>query len=304
MLKQLYPFGDRHPQFSMGRFRLNGRCSRRAGPLRRWGRRIGPRAAVLAGVLVLAACEGGFTLTTPDIERTWSQAIVVLPAETATAEPLVARMSSASAERRLRVIAARTRLPVAIYLHGCTGVGNLSFLKELAATGVVVIAPDSFARRYRPLQCDPKTKTGGRNLFVYDFRLAELTFALERLGEAPWADLNNLFLVGNSEGGVAAALFRGDVFNARVITQWTCQGAPLVRGIGAPESTPILAIVRENDPFYDVRNTPEQQGHCGAYLAGRPASRSVVLTAGEVHDVYNEPAAVQTILDFIGRHRR
>lgn len=262
------------------------------------------RAAALAGLFVLAACAEGISLTTPDIERTWSEAIIVLPAESATADPLVARLSSVSVERRLSAIAAQTRFPVTIYLHGCTGVGNLNFLKDLAATGVVVIAPDSFARRYRPLQCDPKTKTGGRNLFVYDFRLAELTFALERLGEAPWADLHNLFLVGNSEGGVAAALFRGDVFNARVITQWTCQGAPLVRGIAAPEGTPILAIVRENDPFYDARNTPAQKGHCGAYLAGRPDSRSVVLAAGEVHDVYNEPAAVRTILDFIGRHRR
>ena len=264
----------------------------------------GLRAAALAAVLGVAACAGGFTLTTPDIERTWSEAVVVLPAEAPTAGPLVARLSSAAVERRLGGIAERQRLPVAIYLHGCTGVGNLAFLKDLAATGVVVVAPDSFARRYRPLQCDPKTKTGGRNLFVYDFRLAELTFALERLGEAPWADLNNLFLVGNSEGGVAAALFRGDVFNARVITQWTCQGAPLVRGIAAPEGTPILAIVRKNDPFYDARSTPAQKGDCGAYLDGRPASRSLVLASGEVHDIYNEPAAVRTILDFIGRHRR
>lgn len=268
------------------------------------GRRAGLRAAALAGLFVLAACQGGLSLTTPDIERTWSEAVVVLPAEAATAAPLVARLSSAAVERRLGDIAAQTRLPVAIYLHGCTGVGNLAFLKDLAATGVVVVAPDSFARRYRPLQCDPKTKTGGRNLFVYDFRLAELTFALERLGEAPWADLDNLFLVGNSEGGVAAALFRGDVFNARVITQWTCQGAPLVRGIAAPEDTPILAIVRANDPFYDARSTPAQNGDCGAFLVGRPASRSVVLAAGEVHNIYNEPSAVRTIIEFIARHRR
>ncbi len=280
------------------------RRARRVEPWRHRERRAALRAALLAGLLVLAACEGSLTLTTPDIERTWSEAIIVLPTDPATATPLVARLSSTLVERRLGAIAAQTRLPVAIYLHGCTGAGNLNFLKELAATGIVVVAPDSFARRYRPLQCDPRTKTGGRNLFVYDFRLAELTYALERLGEAPWADLNNLFLVGNSEGGVAAALFRGDVFNARVITQWTCQGAPLVRGIAAPEGTPILAIVRENDPFYDARNTPEQHGHCGAYLTGRPASRSVVLAAGEVHDVYNEPTAVQTILDFIGRNRR
>ncbi len=271
--------------------------------MRRWGH-CAVRAAVLLGAFIVSACGGGFTLTTPDIERTWSEALVVLPAHPATAAPLIARMSSEPVKRRFSAIAAQTRLPVAIYLHGCTGVGNLGFLKDLAATGVVVIAPDSFSRRYRPLQCDPKTKTGGRNLFVYDFRLAELTFALERLEEAPWADLDNLFLIGNSEGGVAAALFRGDVFNARVITQWTCQGAPIVRGIAAPEGTPILAIVRENDPFYDARNTPAQQGHCGAYLEGRSGSRSIVLVAGAVHNVYNEPAAVQTILDFIGRNRR
>lgn len=262
------------------------------------------RAMLLAGSLVLAACADGLTLTQSDIERTWSKAIVALPAETGADGPLVARLSSASADRRLDAISAHTPLPVAIYMHGCTGIGNLSFIRELAATGVVVVAPDSFARRYRPLQCDPKTNTGGRNLFVYDFRLAELTFALERLGGAPWADLENLFLIGNSEGGVAAALFRGDVFNARVITQWTCQGAPLVRGIAAPPDTPILAIVRANDPFYDARNTSEQKGDCGAYLADRKGSQSVVLKVGEVHDVYGESTAVRTILDFIGRHHR
>ena len=271
---------------------------------RRTAHRTVLRAAALAGSLALAACAGGLALTKPDIERTWSEALVVLPADAATADPLAARLSSARVARRLSAIAAKTRLPVAIYLHGCTGIGNLSFLGELAATGVVVIAPDSFARRYRPFQCDPRTNTGGRNLFVYDFRQAELTFALEQLGGAPWADIDNLFLIGNSEGGVAAALFRGDVFNARVITQWTCQGAPLVRGIAAPPDTPILAIVRQNDPFYDSRNTQAQNGNCGAYLAGRPDSRSIVLASGEVHDVYNEPAAVEAILDFIGRHRQ
>lgn len=272
----------------------------------RWARYIGARArirvALLVCALALAACAEGLSLTTPDIERTWSRAMVVLPS--GPGEQLVGRLSSAAVDQRLSVIASQGRLPVVIYLHGCTGVGNSEFLGELAASGTIVVAPDSFARSYRPLQCDPKSKTGGQNLFVYDFRLAELTFALERLSKAPWADLDNLFLVGNSEGGVAAALFRGDVFNARVITQWTCQGAPLVRGIGAPPDTPILAIVRDNDPFYAARNTRAQRGDCGTYLAGRPDSESLVLAAGDVHDVYNDLLAVQAILEFIGRHRR
>ena len=262
------------------------------------------RAAALFLPLILAACGGGFGLLTPDIERTWSNALVVLPSEAPAAAPLLARLSSETVQRRLESVSDGARLPVAIYMHGCTGIGNLEFLGELAETGVAVVAPDSFARGYRPLQCDPKTNTGGRNLFVYDFRLAELTFAVERLGEAAWADLDNLFLIGNSEGGVAAALFRGDVFNARVITQWTCQGAPIVRGLSAPPRTPVLAIVRKDDPFYAPQNTAAQSGDCGEFLVGRPDSRSIVLAAAESHDVYDETEAVDAILAFLIRHRR
>ena len=262
------------------------------------------RAAAIILPLVLAACAGGFSLLTPDIERTWSDALVVLPSETEESGPLLARLSSGPAQRRLGSIPDGTRLPVAIYMHGCTGIGNLDFLEEVAGAGIAVVAPDSFARAYRPLQCDPKTNTGGRNLFVYDFRLAELTYALERLNEAAWADLDNLFLIGNSEGGVAAALFRGDVFNARVITQWTCQGAPIVRGVSAPPRTPVLAIVRKDDPFYAPQNTTAQSGDCGEFLDGRPDSQSIVLAPAASHDVYDEAEAVDAILAFLIRHRR
>lgn len=100
--------------------------------------------------------------------------------------------------------------------------------RRLADAGFVVIAPDSLARRYRPLQCDPKTQTGGYNLFVYDFRQAEINYAVQRLLEMPWVASGNMFLVGTSEGGVATALYRGDEFRARVVTQWTCSGRSIV----------------------------------------------------------------------------
>jgi hypothetical protein len=144
-------------------------------------------------------------------------------------------------------------------------------------------------------------------LFIYDFRSAELTYALEQLPGLPWVDLDNLFLIGASEGAVTAALFRGDVFNARVVTQWTCTGAPLVAGIAAPRRTPVLAIVREHDPFYASANTPGQQGHCGLYMADREGSQSLVVRAGvggDAHDVLGDPRAVSAILDFLYGARR
>lgn len=253
-------------------------------------------------VLFVAACASGVPGGGADIERTWREALVVLPPATGGTAPVLVRQSRDRLERHVREFPRGTRFPTVVFLHGCTGIGNLPFLEELGRQGYAVVAPDSFARRYRPLQCDPETSRGGRNLFVYDFRTAELTYALERLPEKSWVDLDNLFLIGASEGGVTAALFRGDVFNARVIAQWTCTGAPLVAGIDAPKRTPILAIVREDDPYYAAANTPGQQGHCGLYMTDRAASLSLVVRAGAgdtAHDVLSDPGAVDAILGFL-----
>jgi dienelactone hydrolase len=266
-----------------------------------------PHAVRLPMVLIIAAaglsaCASGVPGGSGDIQRTWAEALVVLPAARGGDDPVSLRQSDDAVGRHMREFPSGTRFPTVVFLHGCTGIGNMPFLEDLGRQGYAVVAPDSFARRYRPLQCDPKSSRGGRNLFIYDFRSAELTYALEQLPELPWVDLDNLFLVGASEGAVTAALFRGDVFNARVITQWTCTGAPLVAGIGAPRRTPVLAIVREDDPFYAADNTPGQQGHCGLYMAERERSQSLVVRAGagkDAHDVLGDAGAATAIFRFL-----
>lgn len=268
---------------------------------------VGLPALVLTASVVLGACASGAPSGAGDIERTWHNALVVLPAAVRGEDPATFRQSSGTAARHMRKFPRGTRLPTVVFLHGCTGIGNLPFLEELGRQGYAVVAPDSFARRYRPLQCDPKSSRGGRNLFVYDFRSAELTYALERLPDLAWVDLDNLFLIGASEGAVTAALFRGDVFNARVIAQWTCAGAPLVAGIGAPRRTPILAIVREDDPFYAAENTPGQQGHCGLYMTNREQSQSLVVRAGagnDAHDVLGDTGAAIAVFQFLSTWRQ
>jgi len=260
------------------------------------------RHVALLGALALASCASGLPSGDADIVRTWQQALIVLPPADPGAAPLMVRNSSSAHERHMRRLPPRTRYPTVVFMHGCTGIGNIAFLEELGRLGFAVIAPDSFARRFRPLQCEPGTQRGGRNLFVYDFRSAELTYALGRLPELPWVDLDDLFLIGASEGGVTAALFRADVFNARVIVQWTCTGAPLVAGIDAPLRTPILAIVRENDPFYAPANTPGQQGHCGLYMPDRPGSQSLVVGAAQgeaAHDVLSDAGAAAAVIAFL-----
>lgn len=257
-------------------------------------------ARVVAAILIAApllACE---TSPAPvaqvsDIERTWRGATVVLPPFGAGA-PLRTTMDSPAMAARLQLIPGGSRVPVVVYAHGCTGLANFAFLERVAEAGFIVIAPDSFARRYRPLQCDPVTRTGGRNLFVYDFRLEEIAFALEELWTRRWADWNRMFLVGASEGGVAAALYRGDEFKGRVIAQWTCTGSPHVAGIAAPLNEPILAVRSAQDPWYAA---PGVNGDCRDAIGDRPGSRSVVLDLPLGHDVFAEPSVVQLIVEFL-----
>ncbi len=268
-----------------------------------------PILALLSG-LFLAACAdiGNFSLPVSlptregEVEKTWNRAFVALPAMRSRDGAILGQLGSQSIQKRLEFASQRSKLPVVIYLHGCTGIENGTFMRDLAAEGYAVIAPNSFARAFRPLQCDPRTTTGGRNRYIYDFRLAELTYALEHLEDEDWVDFKNLFLIGTSEGGVAAALFRGDVFNARVITQWTCTGAPLVEGIWAPLRTPILSIVRAGDPYYDPANTTEQTGDCGQFMTGRPTSKSFILDGNGEHGIFEERGVPGEIFAFLKTH--
>ena len=184
-------------------------------------------------------------------------------------------------------------------MHGCTGYGSLKPLQAFARAGFAVIAPNSFARRYRPLQCRPSEKTGGRNIFIYDFRLLEISYALQRMADFSWIANDRLFLVGTSEGGVAAALYRGEEFRARIIAQWTCHGLPFVRGLAAPEGEAVLAIVRSNDPWYQPDRTSGQLGHCGSFFKTPDRSRSLIIDGGGGHDVWGHAGAMDAAIEFL-----
>lgn len=237
-----------------------------------------------------------------DIELTWRRAAVAIPPELGSAKRSLVIESPAF----LDAVASypERRFPVVIYLHGCTGLkdSDRDVLRAIAKAGFIVVAPDSMARRYRPRQCNPRKRTGGFNLFVYDFRQAEINFALQMMADLPWVDRNNLFLVGSSEGGLASALYRGSAFRARVITKWTCQGSPLVRGLSAPPDEPVLAIVRKSDPWYDPRN-PGQAGDCGTFMGERPNSRSWVIERGPDHNVLKDKAVVEELVRFLSNNR-
>ena len=262
-----------------------------------------PCALVAFICVALVGCNAALVERRSDLELTWEKAVAVWPGYRGLA-PTVARMESRSFIKWREVQRAGGSWPVVLYMHGCTGIGSFDFLRELAHRGFVVVAPDSMARGYRPLQCDPNSLTGGYNLFVYDFRQAEISYAVQKLLAMPWVDQRRIFLIGVSEGGVAAALYRGDEFRARVVAQWTCTGRSVVRGIDGPRDSPVLSIVGSSDPWYDSKRAPGQSGNCGRFMADRPGSQSLLVSLPETHSVLFHRPSVDAILNFLDRVQR
>ncbi len=233
-----------------------------------------------------------------DIARTFDQAIVALPGR-GGGQSMVAKMDTPALRARLAAERGR-RYPTVLFMHGCDGPRNLQALRAMARRGFAVIAPDSFARRFRPRQCDRRTRRGGRNYYVFDFRSAEISYALTRFRDLAWVDKKKFFLVGVSEGGLAAAQHRGSAFRARVISAWTCHGSDLVNGLGAPADEPVLALVHAKDPWYTRGRSRRLSGDCGKFFGlGRPRSRSIIIREGTRHDVLSDPKAMPRNLRFL-----
>ena len=257
------------------------------------------------GLLVILMAFGisSPTMAISDLERTWVHARVAMAGEK-SGKTHYFQLDSREGGLRLGDYQGLKR-PIVVYLHGCTGFSgrDKKAIRKIAAAGFIVVAPDSMARRYRPRQCSSRQQKGGNNHFVFDFRQAEINFALDNLWEKPWVDWDNMFLMGVSEGGLATAHYRGVYFRARIITQWTCHGDPLVRGISAKADEPILAVVQAEDPWYNGAGS-KQSGDCGAFFENRPGSRSVVLRDGKEHNVMANPEIIGQIIDFLKENIR
>ena len=251
--------------------------------------------------VALSGCYLSRSADRPDeLVRTWRGATVAVPFS--AVDPALADVGGrmADVENRLRAAAPERRLPLVLFLHGCNGLhpgyrGDLAFLR---ARGYAVVAPDSFSREYKPRSCDRHSKSGGFHPGVIGFRLAETEYALDRLREFPWVDPARIVLMGQSEGGITTANYRGDGLAGRVILGWTCQIPwPPLWGLRGEPASPVLAVVSRDDPWFRPWYVA---GDCGTDMDGFADARSVVLD-GSTHHVMRLPAARQAVADFLAR---
>lgn len=255
----------------------------------------------------LSACGMMFAANNPEeLKRTYNQAIVAIPPNYYGAKALKTMVYLAPSQRMQEIkqdiaeILAEKKIPLVIYLHGCAGFSRTSEhdIHFLVRNGYAVIAPDSFARNYRPQRCNTSTYDAYLTSGVVTYRLAEANYAYKEAYNLPWIDKQNIFLMGFSEGGKGVANYSQGGLAGRIILGWTCNaGWGEDGGVFGPDNEPIFAAVASKDPWYTHFTNV---GDCGRF--GKNIE-SIVVDSSR-HDVQTLPEIKEKILKFLKGHKR
>ncbi len=200
---------------------------------RRHGGRVGGLSTRLLIPSLIGIALSACAITPESTRPTWERAFLHVSSDS-LAEHCEGVVSTAYARKcmeRLSEVAASTgrQFPVIVFLHGCLRTMG-EHARWLARLGYVVVSPDSFARERRGVSC-----TGSSALI--GMRIAEASFARERLRGFDWVDQERVILAGVSEGGMGAGQHPGEGFRAKVVMAWGCHNGS-IRG-----SVPALNLV-------------------------------------------------------------
>jgi len=193
--------------------------------------------------------------------------------------------------------------PVVIFMHGCTGIedhAEIQWGKYLRDLGFIVVMPDSLARRDRHRSCDGATASYFGTQTTHRLRQQEIDYAYEMVSNSNWAQKKNIFLMGHSEGGIAAARTKRGDFQGIIISGWTCtskyQG---YAGIYSPETVPVLSILWKQDRWFPLGT--HSHGTCEVSLEGRPGSQHITLD-GFDHNTFVSPIARDAVKNFFAKN--
>lgn len=239
-------------------------------------------------ILTLILLTLAHTAWAGDPKLSWNHAHVFSPQST---EPI-----------KITDIRSNQPMPVVIYLHGCTGIvdwHDYDWGRTLSSAGYIVIMPDSMAREGRRPNCDPVQKRGGQFPEAHEYRQQEITYSLDQIKQAPWADKNRIFLVGHSEGGTAVSISTHPEPRANVILAWTCtyRWEPKLDGIKSPKNIPILAVAAVNDEW---RVSKPTYGRCADRADGRSVKQ--IDLKGSIHATTKYPESKPAVLEFLRQH--
>ncbi|MEA1915775.1 MAG: hypothetical protein U9N30_10750, partial [Campylobacterota bacterium] len=138
------------------------------------------------------------------------------------------------------------------YMHGSSGLykGDVYRKYIVENLGFIFFAPNSHKIKNRPTYKSPAKHSEYKK--VHKVRLAEIYYNHKKLKKLNFVDNQNIFLMGNSEGGLAAAIYKNNSFKARIITAFSCESSYFYKNfkLGSKKDTPLLNIIGTNDEFF------------------------------------------------------
>ncbi len=224
-----------------------------------------------------------------DVSKTWETAVVYVPSNL-----LAKRVDSVKVD---------SPLPVVIFLHGCGGINDherrwANFLKS---QNYIVVLPNSYGIPGRLSNCTGTLpdRTVWR-VPIDVLRPAEAEYALSKVRESEWADKNNIFLMGFSEGGMAAHNANAEGFAGIIMSGFPCAARGPIKN---RFDTPMLALNWKLDPDFVRMDGSYQQCSDKPYWKFRTKSTEVLLD-GKGHFNADEPIARNAVLNFLKENKK
>jgi len=237
-----------------------------------------------------------------DISKSWEGSHIYIP--------------GSSFKKELKDISNNQPMPVVVFMHGGGGIGphDIGWAKFLSSNGYVVVLPDSFSIPNRVPNSDPTKKIANlRVVPVNLLRPVEAEFALSQLKLLKWADPNNLFLMGHSEGANASTYIKNLGYSGLIISSNLCH-----HGFHITEDIPILAISFEEDTFlpnplnfhcanrwdtYYPADSQNTESRKISRISPRKNATQVILK-GKGHSTYDNSIAKESVLSFLKKNSK
>ena len=196
--------------------------------------------------------------------------------------------------------------PVVVYMHGSGQAidrsGDIPKLKWdygyaewITQAGYIFVGPDSYGMKDRPSFSSPVPKENYEQ--VHSIRQAEIAQAAQSLVNQDFANTDEMYLLGVSEGAMAAARYHGKEFKGRLVLSWSCEPGYFTDypKVGARSKDPFLNIMGYRD-FYFGKDGPyntgyaKNTGNCAAHLSmGNYKNARVIIYPESTHGVtYNQ----------------
>jgi dienelactone hydrolase len=188
-----------------------------------------------------------------------------------------------------------TRWPVIILLEGCFQKSPPRLLRALAEQGYVAISLASDQRQQMLSKCDVGRNGAAASDDLRSQKRAELSYAMAALQKTDWANLENVFVLGQEEGADVALMTSSERLRGRILVNWHCEAGRLIYPDPKIESPLFAVFIASTDEQRHRINACEQQ------LRRNENNQSITLNQAYPLHVLLEPIAFTQLLQFLDR---